>query len=103
MGKVDEKKIIQIIPVSFPTWAKYKDENAPSGVCYSPIVCLALAEWQDGDHTYRGVFPMDIADDGIVDFVEDFGNYLGVTLDPAEPASAEVDLAKEHVNSYKTS
>ncbi len=96
MRKVDEKKIIQIIPMSLPTWAKYKNENAPSGVCYSPIVCLALAEWQDGDHTHRGVFPMDMAGDGVVAFVEDFDNYLGITRNPAEPASVEAGLLKEH-------
>lgn len=82
---MSDEKIIQIIPVSVPCWAKYADKNSPNGVFYAPIQCLALVEDSDG---FRDVRPMDMfPGDCSFDFPESMSNFLELTYEiPADAA-----------------
>lgn len=70
-------KIIQIIPAPPNMWAVWKPTENIEKEEYSPIVCLALMEDEDGG---TWVTPMSICEDGGIDDVMDFMNFGGVVL-----------------------
>lgn len=70
-------KIIQIIPAPPNMWAMWKPTENGEQEDYSPIVCLALMEDEDGG---TWVTPMSIGEDGEIHGVMDFSNFGGVAL-----------------------
>lgn len=70
-------KIIQIIPAPPNMWARWKPTENVEKEEYSPIVCLALMEDEDGG---TWVTPMSIGEDGEIDDVMDFSNFGGLVL-----------------------
>ncbi|GAA0860178.1 hypothetical protein GCM10008916_25360 [Clostridium nitritogenes] len=72
-----EDKIIQIIPATKNMYAVYKDGDSTFRV---PIVCYALVEGNIGStkESIRGVEPMVMGQDGIVDFVSD-SNFIEIS------------------------
>lgn len=70
-------KIIQIIPVSSNMWAKWEPTSKGENEEYSPIVCLALMEDDDGG---TWVTPMSISEDGEIDDIIEFSNFGGIVF-----------------------
>ena len=52
--------------------AEYKDGEEK---IETPVVCLALIEYEDGE---RAVKPMDICGDGEVTFLDELSNFIGI-------------------------
>lgn len=63
-------EIIQIIPIEGRD-AVYAEDDGSETV--SPIICLALAEHEDGG---RRIFSMDMDDEGSFDCPENMGNFV---------------------------
>lgn len=74
-------KIIQIIPAPPNMFARWKPTENVEKEEYSPIICLALMEDEDGG---TWVTPMSIGEDGEIDNVADFMNFGGLLL-PKQP------------------
>lgn len=89
-------KIIQIIPAPPNMWARWKPTENVEKEDYSPIVCLALMEGEDGG---TWVTPMSIGEDGGINDVMEFSNFGGVEFfnDPtAESESIWHDAKADH-------
>jgi hypothetical protein len=65
-----EYKILQIIPVTKPMYATF---SATEGDIKTPIFCLALIEYEDGE---RAVKAMDQTGDNEFSFPEDSCNFI---------------------------
>lgn len=83
-----QSKIIQIIPSLPNMWARWKPTEKGEVGEYSPIVCLALMQDEDGG---TWVTPMSIGEDGEIDDVMDFSNFGGVVLPKFKEAIKEGD------------
>lgn len=70
-------KIIQIIPARPNMWATWDPTSKGENEEYSPIVCLALMEDDDGG---TWVTPMSISEDGEIDNIMEFSNFGGIVL-----------------------
>lgn len=70
-------KIIQIIPAPPNMLAKWEPTIEGENEEYSPIVCFALLEAEDG---FTWVTPMSIDSEGNVDDVTEFSNFGGIMV-----------------------
>lgn len=70
-------KIIQIIPAPPNMWVRWKPTEIVEKEDYSPIVCLALMEDEDG---FTWAIPMSIGEDGAIYDVMDFSNFGGLVF-----------------------
>lgn len=71
-----DDKIIQIIPAPFPIWAKWKPVDDEDKEEFSPVICFALKEYQNG----RFIVPMSISEDGEISDVFEFENFGGIVF-----------------------